>query len=240
MVYHNSKSTMMKQGLQASLPIALGYIPVAITFGVLAMQAGMSLLEVTLMSALVYAGASQFMGANMIAVQASAIEIIVATFVLNFRHFIMSLSFANTVRETVPLRGRFLLSLGLTDESFAVTAIEKGKAKERYSTYYYGTVFLTAYLSWVGGSFLGGLLGEVIPEQLSQSMGIALYAMFIGLLIPAVKVNVRLAYIVVVAMLINALFSQFISSGWAIVLGTIIGGATGIYFLREDTKEKAS
>lgn len=233
MVHQYNKSTMMKQGFQASLPIALGYIPVAITFGVLALQAGMSLLELTLMSALVYAGASQFMGANMIAVQASAIEIIVATFVLNFRHFIMSFSFANTVRETVPLRGRFLLSLGLTDESFAVAAIDKDKAKQTYSTYYYGTVFLVAYLSWVFGSLLGGLLGEVIPTQLSQSMGIALYAMFIGLLIPAVKVNVRLVYIAVIAMLINLLFSQFVSDGWAIVFGTIIGGATGIYFLKE-------
>jgi len=233
-VDQHRKSVMIKQGFQASLPIALGYIPVAITFGVLAMQSGMSLLELTLMSALVYAGASQFMGANMIAVQASAIEIIVATFVLNFRHFIMSFSFANTIRETVSLRGRTLLSLGLTDETFAVAAIDKDKAAERNSAYYYGTIFLTAYLSWLVGTFLGGLLGEIIPEQLSQSMGIALYAMFIGLLIPAVKVNVRLAYIAVVAMLVNLLFSQFISSGWAIVLGTIIGGATGIHFLKEN------
>lgn len=233
MLHHRSKSEMIKQGFQASLPIALGYFPVAITFGVLAMQAGMSLLEVTLMSALVYAGASQFMGANMIAVQATAIEIIVATFVLNFRHFIMSLSFANTVRETVPLRGRFLLSLGLTDESFAVAALEKDKAQEKHSTYFYSTLFLTAYLSWVAGSFLGGLLGEVIPEQLSQSMGIALYAMFIGLLIPAVKRNARLAYIALVSMVVNLIFSQFISEGWAIVLATVIGGASGIYFLKE-------
>lgn len=233
MVHHSSKSTLMKRGFQASLPIALGYIPVAITFGVLATQVGMSLVELTLMSALVYAGASQFMGANMIAVQASALEIIVATFVLNFRHFIMSFSFANTIRKTVPLRGRFLLSLGLTDESFAVAAIDKEQAKETNSTYFYGTVFLVAYLSWVSGSFLGGLLGEVIPEQVSQSMGIALYAMFIGLLIPAVKINVGLAYIALIAMLVNLLFSQFVSSGWAIVAGTIIGGATGIYFLKE-------
>lgn len=228
-----SKSAMIRQGFQASLPIALGYIPVAITFGVLAMQAGMSLVEVTLMSVLVYAGASQFMGANMVAAQASAIEIIVATFVLNFRHFIMSFSFANTIRETVPLRGRFLLSLGLTDETFAVATFEKEKASEKNSTYFYGTVFLIAYSSWVIGSFLGGLVGEIIPEQLSQSMGIALYAMFIGLLIPAVKVNVRLAFIAIIAMLINLIFSQFVSSGWAIVFGTVIGGATGIYFLKE-------
>src|SRR5699024_248210 len=105
--------------------------------------------------------------------------------------------------ETVPLRGRFLLSLGLTDETFAVATFEKEKASEKNSTYFYGTVFLIAYSSWVIGSFLGGFVGEIIPEQLSQSMGIALYAMFIGLLIPAVKVNVRLAFIAIIAMLIN-------------------------------------
>lgn len=238
LVHHHSKSEMIRKGFQASLPIVLGYIPVAITFGVLATQSGMSLIELTLMSALVYAGASQFMGANMIAAQASAIEIIVATFVLNFRHFIMSFSFANTVQQTVSVKGRFLLSLGLTDETFAVASIEKDKAEQKYSAYYYGTVILLAYLSWVIGSLSGGLLGEIIPEKLSQSMGIALYAMFIGLLVPAVKVNVRLVFIAIIAMLVNLLFSQFVSSGWAIVFGTIIGGATGIYFLR-DLKEKA-
>src|SRR5699024_2301807 len=150
-----------------------------------------------------------------------------------FRHFIMSFSFANTVRETVPLRGRFLLSLGLTDESFAVAAIEKDKSHEKNSTYFYSALFLTAYLSWLAVSFLGGLLGEVIAEQLNQSMGIVLYVMFIGLLIPVVKVNVRLVYISVLAMLVNLIFSKFISEGWAIFLGNIICCSIGIYFLKE-------
>ena len=216
------------------MPIVLGYLPVAVTFGVLASQVGMSLTELTLMSALVYAGASQFMGANMIAAQASAIEIVVATFVLNFRHFIMSFSFSNLVRETIPLKSRLLLSLGLTDETFAVTSLKKENAGEKNSGYFFGTVILIAYLSWVSGSFIGGLFGEIIPEQLSQSMGIALYAMFIGLLVPAVKKSLRLLLIALVAMFVNLLFSQFISPGWSIVLGTVIGGATGIYFLKDE------
>src|SRR5690606_9616900 len=229
-----SKTKMIQKGLQAGMPIVLGYLPVAVTFGVLASQVGMSLTELTLMSALVYAGASQFMGANMIAAQASAIEIVVATFVLNFRHFIMSFSFSNLVRETIPLKSRLLLSLGLTDETFAVTALKKENAGEKNSGYFFGTVILIAYLSWVSGSFIGGLLGEIIPEQLSQSMGIALYAMFIGLLVPAVKKSLRLLLIALVAMFFNLLFSQFISPGWSIVLGTVIGGATGIYFLKDE------
>src|SRR5690625_1869605 len=92
---------MIQRGLIAGFPIILGYLPVAVTFGVLAKQSGMSMTELTLMSLFVYAGASQFMGANMIAVGVGSIEIIVATFVLNFRHFVMSLSFLYRICSVV-------------------------------------------------------------------------------------------------------------------------------------------
>ena len=224
---------MFQKGIQVGFPIVLGYIPVAITFGVLAVQSGLSLFDLTMMSALVYAGASQFMGANMIAAGASATEIIVATFVLNFRHFIMSLSFMNGVKNNISFKGRFGLSLLLTDESFAVSTLNKEKAEGKKGVFFYMAIYLSAYLTWVFTSFLGGLLGEIIPEQISQSMGIALYAMFIGLLIPSVKKEMKYGFIAIIAMLVNAALTPFISSGWAIVWGTVIGGLTGIYLLRE-------
>ena len=224
---------MFRKGIQIGFPIVLGYIPVALTYGVLASQAGMSLLELTMMSALVYAGASQFMGVNMIVANATIIEIVVATFVLNFRHFVMSLSFMNELRERISLKGRVGLALGLTDETFAVSALNKEEAEQKNGVFFYAAIYITAYLSWVIGSFVGGLLGEVIPEQLSQSMGIALYAMFIGLLIPSVKKEVRVGLIAILAMIINVIASQFVSSGWSIVLGTVIGGLAGVFLLKE-------
>ncbi|WP_442961203.1 AzlC family ABC transporter permease [Pseudogracilibacillus sp. SO30301A] len=229
----NQSFYMFQKGLQVGFPILLGYIPVALTYGVLAAQSGMSIFELTMMSALVYAGASQFMGANMIAASATAVEIIVATFVLNFRHFVMSLSFMNEIRDHVSLKGRVGLALSLTDETFAVSALHKEVAKEEKSVFFYAAIYLLAYLSWVIGSFLGGMLGEVIPEQLSQSMGIALYAMFIGLLVPSVKKELRFGLIAIIAMFINVIASQFVSSGWAIVFGTLLGGLTGVYLLKE-------
>lgn len=225
--------TMFKKGLTVGFPIMLGYLPIAIAYGVLAKQAGMSLLELTLMSAFVFAGASQFMGVNMIVVGASAMEIIVATFVLNFRHFVMSLSFMNQIRELFPFRWRLPLSLGLTDETFAVASLHSAEAKKNKGFLFYLSLFIIAYLSWVFGSLLGGILGEVIPQHVSQSMGIALYAMFIGLLIPSVKKELKIGLIAVIAMLINVILSQFISEGWAIVLGTVLGGLSGVYFLKE-------
>lgn len=224
---------MFQKGIHVGFPILLGYIPVAITYGVLAIQSGLSLFELTLMSALVYAGASQFMGVNMIVAGSSAVEIVVATFVLNFRHFIMSLSFMNGIRDRISLKGRVGLSLGLTDETFAVSSLNKEKAEGEQGVMFYAAIYLTAYLTWMIFSFLGGLLGEVIPEQLSQSMGIALYAMFIGLLIPSVKKELKYGLIAIIAMLINVIASQFVSSGWGIVLGTLLGGLTGVYFLKE-------
>ncbi|WP_106498127.1 AzlC family ABC transporter permease [Lentibacillus sp. Marseille-P4043] len=222
---------MVKRGVMVGFPIMVGYLPIAITYGVLAKQSGMSLTELTLMSVLVFAGASQFMGANMIAVGAGAIEIIVATFVLNFRHFVMSLSFMNRLRG-IGRSWKVPLSLGLTDETFAVSSLHTKEAKEEKGALFYTALILTAYFSWVFGSFLGGILGEVIPEKLSQSMGIALYAMFIGLLIPSVKKELKVGLIAIIAMLINTLFGLFMSEGWAIVFGTVLGGLSGIYLLK--------
>lgn len=224
---------MIRRGFLAGIPIILGYLPVAMTFGVLAKQSGMTMLELIMMSVFVYAGASQFMGVNMIAVGAGAIEIITATFVLNFRHFVMSLSFMNRLRE-IGLRFRLPLSFLLTDETFAMASINTKEVEEKKGALFYLTILFTAYLSWILGTVFGGLLGEVIPDQLSQSMGIALYAMFIGLLVPSVKKELKIGFIAIIAMLINMICSQFMSDGWAIVLGTVLGGLSGVYFFKED------
>lgn len=230
--YHSQAVHMLRSGISAGFPIMLGYLPIAITYGVLAKQSGLTLTELTLMSVLVFAGASQFMGANMIAVGAGTAEIIIATLVLNFRQFVMSLSFMNRLRA-IPISWKAPLSLGLTDETFAVSALHPEEAEQKKGALFYAGIFVTAYLSWIFGSFLGGVLGEVIPEKLSQSMGIALYAMFIGLLVPSVKKNLKVGLIALLAMLINVLCNQFMSDGWSIVLATIIGGYSGVYLLKE-------
>ncbi|GAA0490516.1 AzlC family ABC transporter permease [Salinibacillus aidingensis] len=226
-------SAAIKSGLAKGFPICLGYIPIAIAYGVLAAQS-MTLFQLTAMSVLVFAGASQFMGAKMIGAGNGLVEIVVATFVLNFRHFVMSLSFMNKARP-VPFSWKVPLSLGLTDETFAVSSLHGEEAKKPYGKVFFATLMLLAYSAWVGGSFVGGLLGELIPEQLSQSMNIALYAMFIGLLVPSVKKEWRVGLIAIISMIINyALITLNMAEGWAIVLSTIIGGSLGIFLLKGD------
>ncbi|WP_138419822.1 AzlC family ABC transporter permease [Aquibacillus sediminis] len=221
---------MIQRGIAKGIPIMFGYLPIALTYGVLAKQAGLTVVEITLMSVFVFAGASQFMAASMMALGTGAMEIIIATFVLNFRHFVMSLSFMNRLKG-FGQRWKVPLSLGLTDETFAVASIHTKEAKQEKGAYFYAALILTAYTSWVIGSFMGGILGDIIPAALSQSMGIALYAMFIGLLIPSVKKEVKVALIAIIAMLINYMCQLFMSEGWAIVTGTLIGALAGIHLL---------
>ncbi|TGB05328.1 AzlC family ABC transporter permease [Halobacillus salinus] len=234
----SGRRSMIRRGIMAGLPIMLGYLPVALTYGVLASQTGMTISEITWMSVLVFAGAAQFLAVGMIAAGTGLIEMIIATFVLNFRHFVMSLSFVNRLRS-IAFRAKLPLTLGLTDETFTVSALYRKEAKEEFGSYFYASLMLTAYLSWVGGSLVGGLLGDVMPESLSESMGVALYAMFIGLLIPSVKGNWRIACIALLAMGVNVLCQSFgLNQGWSIVVGTLIGGASGIWLL-DSEEEKA-
>lgn len=229
-LHHITKKQSMKEGMLTGLPIMFGYLPIAITYGVLASQAGMRIGEIVLMSVAVYAGASQFMAVNMFVLGTGMIEIIFAAFVLNFRHFILNLSILHSWRP-LSLRWKLPLSLGVTDETFAVSAMHRERAKEAHAEIYFASLLLTAYASWVIGSLIGGLLGEVIPPAISQSMGIALYAMFIALLVPSVKKDRRVAMIAILAMLIHAICVQLgMSTGWAIIAGTILGAALGIFF----------
>src|SRR5699024_11905058 len=112
---------------------------------------------------------------------------IFASFVLKFSYFIMSLSFMTSITDHVALEGRIGVSLGLTDESFALASMNQEKADNSNAVYFYTGIFLSGYLAWVIGLLVGGVLGEVIPPKLSESMGIALYAIFISLLVPSVK-----------------------------------------------------
>lgn len=228
----------VKQGAMAGLPIVFGYVPIAITYGVLAKEAGMSILELTMMSMFVFAGASQFMAAGMVLVSAGMWEIIIATFVINFRHFVMSFSFMNHLRN-IPLKQKVPISLGLTDETFSVASLNKEKARELYGMWFYASMILVSYSAWVLGSMLGGFLGNVLPKALSLSMGIALYAMFIALLLPSIREQWRIGVIAIISMVANYIFhvQVGIDQGWSIVIATLLGGIAGIFLLKDEKEE---
>lgn len=229
-----NKKKQFLSGLKASVPVILGFIPIAIAFAVMAGQAGFTTAETTGMSAAVLAGAAQMMSTGMVAQGSAIITIIIATFILNLRHLIMSTCVMARMKPcSVWLR--LLAAFGVTDESFAVftTASED----DTDIMFFLGLVCGT-YLSWVLGSFIGALFSSLLPERISMSLGIALYAMFIGLLLPNLRGNIKLLILAVLTAVLNSIFCIFMASSWALIAATLLGAFIGVFFVELDGEKK--
>ena len=212
-----------------STPVILGFIPVAIAFAIMASSAGLTPLESVSMSVFVFAGASQMMSVGMIADGAGYLAIVIATFIMNFRHFIMSTCVFERMHGATPIQ-KMLLSFGVTDESFAIFTTTE---REKCNKWYFFGVFLGPYLSWIGGTVIGSFATSILPESVSGSLGISLYAMFIALLVPKVKTNVRLLAVVVLTALINFALQQFIEPSWSLIVSTLVGAGIGMVLVED-------
>ena len=168
------------RGARSGLPIALGYLPIAIAFGMLARGAGLSVAQAAGMSAFVYAGASQFASLSLIQGGSSAAAIGLATLVLNFRHFLMSASLAQKIRTG--WASSLLLGFGITDETYVVATLD-----ETTSPPFFLGLALVAYLSWNAGTLIGAAYAPLLPPFLARGMGVGLYAMFIAILVPGAR-----------------------------------------------------
>ena len=221
-------------GAKAGLPIFLGYSPIAIAFGALAVQAGLSWSEAGLMSAAVFAGASQFVSLSMLLTGAGVLQIITATFFLNLRHLIMSLAVNNLFRDFSQGWKNFL-SFFITDETFALLTLGDSVENQsrRLNPFFAAGLMVTAYSGWVSGTLVGSLGAELIPASVTTAMTVGLYGLFIGLLVPPVRKSRVFTGIALGAMLLNTLFSLILSSGWAIVFATVLAAGGGILLLEE-------
>lgn len=227
----DKKNMDFMQGFKAGISIAIGYAPAALAFGLLAKSTGLTLNQTLGLSLFVYAGAAQYMALNLIALGIGSLEIILTTLVVNIRHLLMSAALQEKT-ETDALFKKIIYSFGITDEVFAVASTREGKLS---SNYMFGLV-LIAYASWVIHTGIGYVLGSILPTFLQTGMTIALYAMFIGLLIPSIKKQKAALYLALGAALLNSIFSMFFPSGWAIVLATL--GAVLCWEIISSKKER--
>jgi 4-azaleucine resistance transporter AzlC len=224
----SQKSSDLRRGMQAGLSIAIGYMPIALTFGLLAKSTGLSIYETTLMSLLVFAGAAQYISLNLISLGTGVFEIILTTAIVNIRHFLMSASLNEKMEEDNHVVKAFY-SFGITDETFSITSVKEGTV----TTQYLIGVIVVSYSSWVVNTYIGHLIGASLPTMLQESMGIALYAMFVGLLVPSLKKQRKVVFLAGIAAIINlSLMSVMPPSwtGWAIVTSTLLS-AIGTEFL---------
>lgn len=233
----DKKKLEFKNGLKSGFPVAIGYLPIALTFGLLARNSGLSFINTFLMSVMVFAGASQFVAVNLVALGTGIGEIVLTTFILNFRHFLMSASLSQNLKDKISKNWLFLLSFGITDETFSVASMQKNKLGPPFIL----GLNLISYSAWVSGSAAGYWLGASLPEIIQASMGIALYAMFIGLLVPNLKKSKPGIFTALLAVIFSSVFYFFsdiinISEGWEIVLVTAITSMIATVFFPEGVR----
>ncbi|MBE0685146.1 MAG: AzlC family ABC transporter permease, partial [Anaerolineaceae bacterium] len=162
------------------MPIVLGYLPIGFAYGVLAINAGLSIIQTILMSIIVYAGSAQLIAVSLFAQAIHPLSIIATTFIVNLRHMLMSAALAPYMRNWKSYQVS-LFSFELTDESFGVHSLrfDRGENKPKSTM----LINLICQSAWVLGSFLGAVAGNLIQDVRPFALDYALPAMFIALLI---------------------------------------------------------
>ena len=223
-----------RDGMKAAFPIVLGYLPVGMAFGLLARKAGLTTFEVGLMSLFVYAGASQFLAVEMILKGMTCLPIVLATFFINLRHFLMSSNLSLCFKNTrIPLLG--FLSAQMTDESFAVAISNLPKVKNN-PPYLFG-LQMTSHLAWVIGSIGGALFGPFIKIS-EYGLPFALPSLFICLLVFQLK-SFHHFWIMVVAGVSSLFFKWALQGNWYILLAALLAGGIGVAVEIINGKQKA-
>ena len=214
-------------GVRKGIPVLIGFLPVAISYAIAATAGGMSARETVGMSAAVFAGASQIMATEMIASGAGSFAIIMATFTLNLRHIIMSSCVFRKMKEKNWFV-RTLVAFGVTDETFAIYTTEDD---EKSTVPFMLGLISISYGSWVIGALIGVILQRAMPDSLSQSFGIALYALFIALIVPDIKKSLKLFITVLLTVAMNIGLSCIVEKSWAIIIATLLGALAGTFLM---------
>ena len=218
----NTNTTNIKQGLKDGLPIGLGYFSVSFAFGLSTVSAGFAIWQALLISMTNLTSAGQLAGVTLMAAFASFVEIALAQLVINLRYSLMSISLSQKLDETFKTRDRFLLSAFITDEIFAVAS-----SYNVINRTYMRSLAILPYFGWTFGTLAGAVLGELLPAELVSSLGIAIYGMFIAIIIPPAKKSKSVLGVVVTSASLSCIIhytplSKYISSGFSIIICAIV------------------
>lgn len=175
-------------------PIALGYFAVAFTLGIAARNAGLSAIQALIASALNNASAGEYAGFALIAAGSSYLEMAVMTLVVNARYLLMSCALSQKLKAATPLRHRMLIAYDVTDEIFGICVAQPGYLNPWYA---YGAIAV-AIPGWAFGTFLGVIMGNVLPTRVVSALSVGLYGMFLAIIIPPARKSRVIAGVVAV------------------------------------------
>ena len=242
----NKETLLMKkqeflEGIRDGIPICLGYFSVSMAFGLTAVLSGIPIWAAVVISLTNLTSAGQFAGMNLIAAQGALVEIGLTTLIINIRYFLMSISVSQKVDQKMTMKERMAVAFGITDEIFAVSM----QRNHELTTAYMAGLSLTPVLGWTGGTLVGAVATSLMPPVLSNAFGIALYGMFIAIIVPPAKEqkNVLFAVLLAIAASVACKYIPVIknlSSGWTIILITLVVCVIAAWLFPVEEREENS
>lgn len=233
------------RGLRDGVPIGLGYFAVAFALGIKAVGAGITALEATLMSLFNLTSAGEAAAIALIGVGTTYVELAFTQLVINMRYLLMSCSLSQKIDGKTPLLHRFLIGFGVTDEIFGVSMAVPDKLSPAYS---YGAMAV-AVPGWTLGTLFGAVLGNVLPDRAVTALSVALYAMFLAIILPPARKSKVIAGLVAISMAASAGLSllvqrfdiTWLTEGFRIILLTVaIAAVAAILFPVKETEGEVS
>ena len=227
-----SNSREFAAGLKDGIPICLGYLAVSFAFGIQAVLSGLTVFEASAISLLNVTSAGQFAGLGVMTGGGTYIEMAAVQLVINLRYALMSAAISQKLDSSVGTGHRMGIAYGMTDEIFGISAARKGRLSPFYS---YGAILISVF-GWVLGTFLGAYSGQILPDRLISALGVALYGMFVAIVVPVAMEDKKILMAVLAGVILSTLFYYLpvlrdISAGMRIIIVTVIvAGAAAVIF----------
>lgn len=217
------KENCFREGMRDGIPVALGYFAVAFSLGIYARSGGITAFQGFLASMLVYASAGEYAGFTVMAEKGSLITMVIACVVINARYALMGFSLGQRVAPGTPFWRRILIGTAVTDEIFGITIARSGPVR---ASYMYGA-FLVAIPAWALGTAVGIQIGTILPQLVVNGLGVALYGMFLAIILPKARTDRAVALAIIVSFAASGLSTiapviSGLSSGNRVILLTIL------------------
>lgn len=230
-----------KKGFTDGIPIGLGYLAVSFSFGILAVAGGLNIWQATLISMTNLTSAGQFAGLTIMLSGGSIVEMVISQIIINLRYSLMSISLSQHIDKSMNLPRKLFFGEFHTDEIFAVSMGRPGKLGKDY----FLGVIIAPYIGWSLGTFLGAVCGEILPAMITSALGVALYGMFIAIVVPPMKHSWKISIVVIIAILLSLAFNfvpglKNITPGFAIIICAVVASLFGaiVFPVSEEGNDK--
>ena len=216
-----------KKGFRAGFPIGLGYLSVSFTFGLMAVSYGFTWWEALIISMTTVTSAGQFSGITTMLLPGQYVSMLISQLTINVRYSFMSISLSQKLDEKFKGIYRLLFGFMMTDEIFAVASQEENVTRS-----FFAGLCVLPYLGWRLGTLLGALLENVLPDRLMSALSVAIYGMFVAIVVPEMKKSKAVIFVVIIALLLSCFFTYIplladISSGLSISICAIAAAIIG-------------